>query len=327
MSAGQKAPIAVVGAGLMGCGIAQSFLAAGHPVALFDPAAASRAGAAGRISGMCRSLSQAGLLDPGVSARVLDRLHLCDRLETAVADAALVIEAVPEILALKQDLFARIEAACPPDALLATNTSSLAVDDIGADLADSGRLLVMHWFNPAHLVPVVEVAPSRRTAGRSLDAAVDLLTAIGKTPIRLNRAEPGFIVNRMQLALLREAFDLLDRGVASGVDIDRAITGSLGLRWAAMGPLRSVDVINPDVILNVAANLFPRISAATDTPDGIAARLRDPAQDLARPAGRSEAPPEDRRTAGDAAEIAARDRAMMAILACAGRAPLRTGEP
>ena len=299
--------ITVIGAGLMGCGIAQSFLAGGHPVAMFDPNADSRETAPGRILEICDGLVRNGLLEPVKVETLMAGLDIHATLASSAVEAALVIEAVPENLTLKQGLFAEIEANCPASALLATNTSSLPVDEIGANLSDKSRLVVMHWFNPAHLIPVVEVAPSQWTSAQTMDRAVELLDAIGKTPIRLNRAEPGFIVNRMQLALLREAFDILDQGVASGMDIDRAIVGSLGLRWAAMGPLQSVDVINPDVILNVAANLFPQISAAHVAPDMVAQRLRDPAQQLSQDEGASAASSE--------AAIAERDKMMMAILA------------
>ncbi|MEH0108828.1 3-hydroxyacyl-CoA dehydrogenase NAD-binding domain-containing protein [Tersicoccus sp. MR15.9] len=169
------------------------------------------------------------------------RVSAAEDVEAAVADADLVIEAGPERLPFKQELFARIAAAAPAQALLTTSTSGILPTDIARDLPDdvAARLFVAHPFNPPHVLPLVEIVPGERTAPEALARAMDVFTALGKEPVLERREITGFIANRLQAAILRESFWLVQQGYASATDLDRIVTASLGPRWAVHGPLAS----------------------------------------------------------------------------------------
>ena len=239
--------VAVLGAGVMGRNIARVFLRAGAEVALYSRTEATLGSA------------RAALADEAV-----ERLRTPRELDAAVADATLVIESVPERIELKRQLLAAAEAAMPESGLLATNTSSLPLDDLAAVLCRPERFLGLHWFNPAHLVPLVEVVPASGTDPACLDAAVATLEAAGKRPLRLGRALPGFVANRLQYALIREALHLLEDGVVDAAGLDLVLTECLGLRWAVIGPMRSSDLAGLETAIAVARELFPQLANATE---------------------------------------------------------------
>jgi len=163
-------------------------------------------------------------------------------------------------------LIARLEEVVSPEAIIATNTSSLSLADMTTSARHRGRFVVAHWFNPAQIVPVVEVAPGPETAVRTVELTIDLLRRAGKVPIRLNKEVPGFIVNRVQVAMLREVMALLEQGVASAGDIDAAVRGSMGFRLAASGPLEVCDFGGLDIWKRVYQNLSPLIRSDTLLP-------------------------------------------------------------
>ena len=168
---------------------------------------------------------------------------------------------------LKQDLFEQIETFAGEDTIIATNTSSLTLGDISARVRNKGRLVVTHWFNPPHIVPVVEVVKNENTSDETADIAYELLEKIKKLPVKINREIPGFIVNRIQIAMVREVLDLYEQGVASASDIDRAVRGSIGFRLASIGPLLTMDLGGLQVWYNVFRNLLPVIQSSTKVPD------------------------------------------------------------
>ncbi len=235
--------VAVLGSGVMGVNIARTFLRAGAEVALYSRSEETLRRARAQL---------AGEREPaGASTQVAG----------AAAGADLVIESVPEREPLKRELLAAAEAAAGPQAVIATNTSSLSLDRLADALERPERFLGLHWFNPAHLIPLVEVVPCERTDAVVTAWAVDRLRAAGKRPLRLTRAVPGFVANRLQYALIREALALLEAGVADAPSIDAALTDCLGLRWAAIGPLRSTDLAGVDTAVAVAQQLYPELSA------------------------------------------------------------------
>jgi 3-hydroxybutyryl-CoA dehydrogenase len=238
--------VAVVGAGLMGRNIARAFLAAGTPVSLYSRSEST-------VRAAVRSLAD----HDGAE------LVAGTRLDSAVAGAGLVLESVPESLALKLEVLAAVEAAAPGDAVIGTNTSSLPLEQLSGALTRPERFLGVHWFNPAHLIPLVEVVPAPSTDAAVLDWTVGILAAAGKRPRALGRALPGFVANRLQYALIREALQLIDDGVADADTIDAALTDCLGLRWAVLGPMRSTDLAGVETAIAVAAELYPRLSTAT----------------------------------------------------------------
>lgn len=237
--------VAVLGAGLMGHAIAGVFAGAGSQVSLFDPyEPALRRG----LADMRRQLR-----DPEAAGRVTPRSGLQD----AVAGAHLVIEAVPERLELKQRVFAEVSDLAP-GAVLATNTSVLKITEVGRE-ADRRRVLGTHWFNPPHLVPLVEVVESDATDPSCVTWVMEVLRQAGKLPVHVRRDVPGFIGNRLQHAMWREALHLVETGVCDAETIDLVVRNGFGLRLPAMGPIENADYVGLDLVLAVHEYLFPHL--------------------------------------------------------------------
>jgi 3-hydroxybutyryl-CoA dehydrogenase len=244
-----KARIAIVGGGLMGHGIAQVFACAGHSVRVQDPSAAVLITLDERIRGNLRALG----LDVAAAARVSAHALLVD----AVADAEVIFEAGPENLELKQQLFAAIEAAAPADALLASNTSVIPITQIMMRLRRPARALGTHWWNPPYLVPLVEVIRTPATSATAVVAMTDLLKAVGKMPVTVQKDVPGFIGNRLQHALWREAMALVEHGVCSAEAVDTVVKASFGRRLAVLGPLENADLVGTDLTLAIHETVLP----------------------------------------------------------------------
>jgi len=258
--------IAVLGLGTMGHGIAESFALAGLSVRCYDAQPSGRASLSDRVQMNLEHKVEAGILNPEEVPAVLARLLPCPTEAETVGSAQFIAEAVAEDLGVKQDLFARLEDLVTPEAILASNSSSFPITAIAARMRRPERAILCHWFNPPPLIPVVEVAPGRLTAEETTCLCMELLQRIGKTPVRINQEVPGLVVNRVQMALRREIFDLLERGVASAADIDRAIRGSMGLRLAAMGPFQVLDFAGLDVSCRVYENLAPDLRSDAELP-------------------------------------------------------------
>lgn len=241
--------VAVIGAGQMGHGIAEVFAQTGYEVRLQDVADNLVESALRKIRDNLNRLAKTGVGGNGAIEEILSRITPTVDLAEAVADADFVIECVPEKLALKQELFLALESSAPPQAILASNASMLKISDIGRGVRDKKRLVTVHWFNPPYLLPIVEVVKGPDTSERTVDATVALLKAAGKIPIRILKEVPGHLVNRIQFAAFREALGLLQDGVAAPEEIDKAVSGSLGIRWAVVGPLRSIDFTGLDKYL------------------------------------------------------------------------------
>jgi 3-hydroxyacyl-CoA dehydrogenase len=258
----------------MGHGIAQTFAAAGCHVRGYDTEQRARDALVERTQANLEQMAEAALVDPATIPATLQRIRTCDRESDAVRGAQFVVESVREDLAVKQELFCRLESTVASDTILASNTSSYRISDIAAGMRLPGRTIAAHWFNPPHIIPVVELVPGQKTSSETVKTTYDLLDRVGKLPVRVNQEISGFLVNRVQVAMLREVWDLLDRGVASAEDIDRAIRGSMGLRLAALGPLAIVDFAGWDVMAKVYQNLAPDLRSDTELPP-IAQRLVD----------------------------------------------------
>ena len=259
----------VVGAGTMGHGIAQIVAAAGYPVTLVDTTRDLVDRGLERVRSNLQGGIERGKLSAEERDRTLGLLDGSDDLPAAVGEAALVIEAVPERFDLKADLFARIEAAAPADAILATNTSSLSVTDLQERLERPARMLGLHFFNPVHIMQLVEVVRGRGTEEAVVDAGVAFCRALGREPIVVNDA-PGFASSRLGIALGLEAMRMVEEGVASPADIDKAM--ELGYRHP-MGPLRLTDLVGLDVRLDIARYLHDRLGGERFRPPAILERL------------------------------------------------------
>jgi len=250
----------------MGHGIAQAFLMGGYPVRLYDVKESILDTARAHIEENLGLFQEAGLLTVSEAASAMERLIPTLDLRTAVEGSDFIVEAAPEDLSLKQELFQRVESLCPETAIMASNTSSLTMTEIGARVVKKERLVITHWFNPPHIVPTVEVVRGEKTSDETVETAVALLTRIRKLPVRIEVELPGFLVNRIQAAMAREVFDLYERGVASAADIDKAIRGSIGFRLASIGILLTADLGGLDLWLRVCENLIPKIQSSTEAP-------------------------------------------------------------
>ncbi len=261
--------VSVLGAGIMGHGIAQSFLMGEYPVCLYDIKESILETAKVHIEKNLQLFSQAGFIGKEDIEPILSRLSTTTDLKRAVAGSDFIVEAAPEDLSLKQELFQRIESLCGEDTIMASNTSSLTLKDIGARVKNRERLVITHWFNPPHIVPTVEVVKGERTSDETMETAYGLLTKIKKVPVKIHRELPGFLVNRIQVAMVREVFDLYERGVASAADIDKAVKGSFGFRLASIGPLLTADLGGLELWLKVCENLLPQIQSSTGPPEAL----------------------------------------------------------
>jgi len=255
--------VAVVGAGLMGHGIAQVFADAGRRVAIWDPDPVARTSVAERVS--------ANLRATGRGQGALERIHVRDSLEDAVGDADVVIEAAPEDLPLKQELFERLDQFAPAEALLATNTSVMSVGEIGARATRRERILGTHWWNPPYLIPLVEVVQAEATGDEVVRRMISLLTEVGKTPVHVRRDVPGFVGNRLQHALWREAIAIVDAGICSAETVDTVVKQSFGRRLGVLGPLENADLVGLDLTLAIHEYVLPHLDRAP----GPAPLLRD----------------------------------------------------
>ena len=209
----------------MGHGIALTLARARHQVAVTDPEAEARVALMGRVAGSSQLI---GVDD----VDVLRRIRVCEGIAEVVADAEVVFEAAPEKIALKLAIFAEVEAAAPATAILASNTSVMPITPIMTGLREKSRALGRHWWDPPHLIPLVEVI---RTADTSEPVMAALLAAAGKTPVRAEKDVPGFIGNRLQHALWREAISLVERGICDAASVDAVVKAVSGGGWRCRG--------------------------------------------------------------------------------------------
>ena len=249
--------VAVIGAGLMGHGIAQVFAQHGCSVMLYDVGEDLLKNALERIRSNLKLYVEAGVEDEGVFETVLSRIKTTTKLPDAVARAQFVTEAVPENLDLKMEVFQEIDAATDKNVIMASNTSTLSITRIGESIKKSDRLLMTHWFNPPHLIPVVEVVKGESTSEEAFTSTFRFLKEMGKEPVHVLKQVPGLLVNRIQTAMFREIVGLLQAGVAHAEDIDKAVRGSFGIRLAAVGPLTTVDLAGVDLWYLGSKHLYP----------------------------------------------------------------------
>jgi 3-hydroxybutyryl-CoA dehydrogenase len=247
--------VAVVGAGTMGAGIARVFADAGTSVRL----------AARRESSLQTARSRLG--------DAASRVRLTTSVDEALGGAELVVETIVEEAGAKRALLEQAEELASPEAILTTNTSSLPLAALSGGLERPERFAGLHWFNPPELVELVEVVGGEGTAPETLQTLAGWMEQLGKAPVVVRRDLPGFVANRLQYALLREAYALVDAGVCSFEDVDRAVTRSLGARWAAIGPFEAMDLAGLDVHAAVAANLWPELASESVPSETIARTL------------------------------------------------------
>jgi len=310
--------MAVIGAGVMGHGIAQLFAAAGATVRLHDLDEGCLAAALRAIDESLALLVEEGALPISDAAAVRARIQPTTDLDAALQGSELVTECIPEILGLKHALFARIDRSVASDVLVVSNTSTLPIARLAEGAAHPERMAITHYFNPAQLVPLVEVLPHLAMPAARVERVMALMRAIGKRPVLLRKDVPGFVANRLQAALMREAFHLMELGVAEPQDIDTVMTDGPGVRWPFVGPIETADLGGLDVWRRVIENLAPELCRDERAP----APLRDSVDrgDLGAKTGRGIYD----YAGGRAAErLRRRDRALVRL----ARLKQRLGEP
>jgi 3-hydroxybutyryl-CoA dehydrogenase len=302
-------PIAILGAGTMGRGIAQVFAVCGRPVRLYDPSPDALLGAPQAIRRGLEPFLKLGLYTPEEAGRCLENIAFCADLSGACRDAPVVFETAPEDLGLKQALLAQAESAAAADALLCSNTSALSVTAMARDLARPERLVGAHFWNPAQIIPCVEVVRGEKTGDRAVSEVKSLLEAAGKEPVLVQREVPGFLGNRLQHALQREALYLVEQGIASPEDVDRVVKYGFGLRYALMGPLERADLGGLDVTWAVQQTVLPDLDNRTTASPLLREKVR--AGELGVKTGRGfyEWPPEKKERL-----LGSRDLALLGIL-------------
>ncbi len=253
----KRQQIALIGAGLMGHGIALTMARAGQYVALCDPNKEVLSSAPDRMRHSMSAMGDSAL----EIAKALKMIELFDSTEAAVCKADVVFECAPEKMELKQRIFSQIEEHAPDHCILASNTSVMPITEIMSKLRLKNRAIGTHWWNPPHLIPLVEVVKTQWTDDHVAQTVFDLLADAGKTPVMVAKDVPGFIGNRLQHALWREAISLVENGICDAEAVDTVIKSSFGRRLAVLGPLENADLVGTDLTLDIHENVLHDIEA------------------------------------------------------------------
>jgi len=247
-----KAPVGIVGAGLVGLGWTIVFARAGHPVRVYDESPAADTLLA-RAAACLGDLAEFGLIEDVDGP--LARIGTVPTLEEAVGDVGYVQESVFERVDVKQALFRRLDGAIGGKTIVGSSSSGIPASAFTAGLRHHDRYLIAHPVNPPYLIPLVEVAPAPWTAPATVDSTMALMESVGQVPILVRKEVEGFVLNRLQGALLREAWALFEEGYASVADIDRTVAHGLGYRWSFMGPFETIDLNAPKGVRDYAERL------------------------------------------------------------------------
>lgn len=248
----KKASIAVIGGGLMGAGIAQVFASAGHSVIVHEPFDAVRETMIERI--------RAGLTQVGESPDLAANVSVTSDLSEAVRDAVFVTEAAPEKIELKRSIFTQLIEFAPREAILASNSSVMPIGSIAAGLPTAERIVGTHWWNPAVLIPLVEVIQGAETSDATIDATMKLLASVGKKPAHVKKDVAGFVANRLQHALWREAIAMVADGICDARTVDDCVKNSFGLRLPVLGPLENADLVGIELTRDIHQTIIPELN-------------------------------------------------------------------
>jgi 3-hydroxybutyryl-CoA dehydrogenase len=261
-----KAVMGVVGTGLMGVGIATQSALHGYRTIVHDVDAARLASVAPKAEAILDELIDAGRIDRAAKAAALSRIETHAELDV-MASARFVIEAIPEVLELKHRLYTSLAGLLADDAILASNTSGFPPDALVGPLRARERFVIAHFWNPPHMIPLVEVVPGSATAPDVVEQTAALMSAIGMEPVVLARAIPGFVGNRLQFAVLREALNIVRSGAATPEVVDRVMKASLGRRWGIVGPFEGADMGGLDTFVDISTHLMPGLAKDEDVID------------------------------------------------------------
>lgn len=256
--------ISVIGAGLMGHGIAQEFASAGFTVYLHDITDEKLKIALEQIGKNLTSLAENGVVDQSKIPQIMNRVNITDEIEEAAEKADFVIEAVTENLHLKQQLFTELDNLCQSHTILASNTTALMPSQIGVNTKRKDKILNTHYFNPPYLIPLVELIRSPDTSDETVSASFKLLTSIGKTPAIIEKEALGFVGPRLQAALIREAFAIVEQGIAGAETVDLVVRNSFGRRLSVAGPFEVFELAGWDLVLDAFEELYKDLNSSSE---------------------------------------------------------------
>jgi 3-hydroxybutyryl-CoA dehydrogenase len=259
--------VAVIGSGIMGHGIGQTFALGGYEVTLNDISDELLNKALLQIRKNLDTFIEFGITTTEAAKEAFSRIKTATKLRDAVKNSDFVVEALPEVMALKKRVFKELDEYCPPHTIIASNTSGLSLTEMASGIERQAQAVIAHWWNPPHIIPVVEIVKGRFTSDETVTLTYQLLAAIGKRPVKILKEVPGFLGNRLQCALYREALACLRDGVATAEDIDLAVKGTFGFRLPTLGPLETSDFGGLDTFLNICWYLFKEIDRSTDPPE------------------------------------------------------------
>ncbi|MCG8638473.1 MAG: 3-hydroxyacyl-CoA dehydrogenase family protein [Desulfobacterales bacterium] len=260
----KKGTICVVGAGLMGHGIAQIFAVKGYNVWISDIDEKVLNQALVNIRKNLALFAENDLVSQDEIEPALSRIRISISLEEAASTAEVVIEAVSENLELKQTIFKQLDEICSPGTILCTNTSVISITQIAEKAINKSRIVGTHFWNPSHLIPLVEVVPGDQTNPETVDRTYDFLSSVGKHPVKVKKDVPGFVGNRLQHALWREAISIVDQGIAEPAVVDEVIKMGFGIRLPVLGPLENADLVGLDLTHAIHDYILEHINASPE---------------------------------------------------------------
>lgn len=266
---------AIIGSGVMGHSIAQCYALAGYPVYMYDLKEEFLQKAIESITNNLSLLVKENIITEKKKKEVLANIYVTTDLETAVKESDFITEAIPEVLEMKWNLLDELEKFAGSEAVIASNTSTFPISRLAEKSSLAHRMIITHFFNPAQLVPLVEIVKHEKTNDHVVELTMELMRKIGKSPVLLKKEVAGFIANRLQTALAREAFYLLKEGVADAHDIDTVVKAGPGFRWAFIGPMETMDFGGLDIWKKGLDNLAPVLDQSQGAPSFLNERVNN----------------------------------------------------
>ncbi len=249
---------------MMGPGLAQIFASKGYSVTVWARRAEVLPGVVDQIEGNLSLMADNGIGSHESIASIISKVTTTDDFEKAVVDADFVIEAIGEKLELKQEFFQKLDKLCKPETVLATNTSVISITEIASTSEKRDRIIGTHFWNPPYLIPLVEVVPASDTSDETVQITMELLSECGRKPIHVKKDVPGFVANRLQHALWREAISIVERGIADPKTVDDAIRYSFGFRLPILAPIENSDMVGTELTWNIHSYILKHIESSTE---------------------------------------------------------------
>jgi 3-hydroxybutyryl-CoA dehydrogenase len=256
--------ITVIGAGLMGHGISQIFAKGGYTVTLMDLNEGLLEAALKNIRSNLNVMADNNIGTHDEIDSIISRIKTTTDITEAAFGAHFVVEAVSENLDLKQKVFKELDTLCPGETILATNTSVISITEIASKSISRDRIVGTHFWNPPYLIPLVEVVRGEDTSDETMDRTFSLLRSVGKHPVRVNRDVPGFVANRLQHALWREAISIVEKGIADAATVDECIKFGFGLRLPVLGPMENSDMVGTDLVLAIHSYILKHLESSPE---------------------------------------------------------------